>query len=91
VGFFDLPPLIATAKCWNPFILKKRPKAEGSELTTNCSQLKLNVRSGWEYALRKDPVIDYCGNTDQADFLASLYYDYYKLATQILSCLPSCN
>jgi hypothetical protein len=46
VGFFDLPPLIATAKCWNPFILKKRPKAEGSELTTNCSQLKLKAVDG---------------------------------------------
>ncbi len=43
----------------------------------------LPVRNGWEYALTKDPVIDYCENADQADFLASLYHDCYKLATQI--------
>lgn len=43
----------------------------------------LPVRSGWEYTLLKDSVIDYCGNEDHINFLASLYRDHYKLATQI--------
>ena len=43
----------------------------------------LPVRNGWEYALMNDPIIECCGNDEQADFVASLYRDHYKLATQI--------
>lgn len=39
----------------------------------------LPVRNGWEYALMNDPVIEHCGKDEQAEFLASLYRDHYKL------------
>ena len=43
----------------------------------------LPVRDRWEYALLNDPVLENCGDEELNNYIASLYQDTYKLATQI--------